>query len=228
MDERLTLISQMVKPCRYAADIGTDHGYLICALVGQGIAQRGIAADINPQPLEKAVRQIAACGLQEHIHTLCTDGLCGIGEQVDAVILAGMGGELIARILDDWRYSRRADVSFYLQPMTKAERLREYLYQAGFSIQQERCCVAAHRPYSVMEVIFTGQAKEATPLELWLGAIDPAAGAGEQAYCSRLRAKLERKQNGLQQAATPKAELDYWRTLCKELQERCNDTIQKV
>ena len=57
LDPRLALIYRMVPPCRLAADVGTDHGYLICALVESGKARRGIAADIAPLPLEKARRE---------------------------------------------------------------------------------------------------------------------------------------------------------------------------
>ena len=57
MDPRLALLCKMAPPCYKAADIGTDHGYLICALVENGKAKRGIAADLKPQPLEKARRE---------------------------------------------------------------------------------------------------------------------------------------------------------------------------
>lgn len=63
MDERLTLIYDMVPPCRLAADIGTDHGYLICALVESGRAERGIAVDISPPSLDKARKEAEARGL---------------------------------------------------------------------------------------------------------------------------------------------------------------------
>ena len=108
MDQRLTLIKEMARPCRCGADIGTDHGYLICSLVEEGIAQRGIAADINAMPLDKARQEVIRRGLEERIQLVLTDGLTGIDpEEVDEVFIAGMGGDLMAQILDRWPGSRR-------------------------------------------------------------------------------------------------------------------------
>ena len=103
MDQRLTLVKEMARPCRCGADIGTDHGYLICALVEENIAQTGIAADINPMPLDKARREVARRGLEGRVRLVLTDGLADISPQeVDQVFIAGMGGDLIAQILDRW------------------------------------------------------------------------------------------------------------------------------
>ena len=74
MDQRLTLVKEMARPCRCGADIGTDHGYLICSLVEEGIAQRGIAADINAMPLDKARQEVIRRGLEERIQLVLTDG----------------------------------------------------------------------------------------------------------------------------------------------------------
>lgn len=222
MDERLTLISSMVKPCQTAADIGADHGYLICSLVEQGGCVRGIAADINPKPLEKARRLIAARGLQDHVSCLCTDGLHGIDEQ-DAVIIAGMGGELIAEIIEGWEHRKNKLTRFYLQPMTKAERLRGWLYTNGYHIEAERCCVANLRPYSVIEAVYSGQSQVYAAADLYLGAIDHRAGEGEQLYCRRVRAGLKQRLEGLLKSSGKEQELEYVRLLLTETDRRISE-----
>ena len=75
LDPRLALIYQMVPPCRRAADVGTDHGYLICALVESGRAESGIAADIAPLPLDKARREAESRGLSHRVRLVLGDGL---------------------------------------------------------------------------------------------------------------------------------------------------------
>lgn len=220
MDERLTLLAQMVRRCQTVADIGTDHGYLVSQLVEQGTAAQGIAADINPQPLQKARSLVAARGLSAQIGCRCTDGLSGI-PPVDAVVIAGMGGELIARIIDSWQHSRTGSTRFYLQPMTKAERLRNWLWEQGFGTVAERCCVAASRAYSAMEVVYLGTKIDWQPVDLYLGAVDPAAGEAERRYCQKVRATLQRKRDGLAAAQLPDSqELGYYQRMLDEMDRR--------
>ncbi|MEG1942457.1 MAG: class I SAM-dependent methyltransferase [Angelakisella sp.] len=221
MDNRLKLIKDMVEPCDTAADIGTDHGFLICALVAEGRARRGIAADINPLPLESARQEIARQGLSGKITTVLTDGLEGITlGRGDAVVIAGMGGELIARIVEDWAQHKNTQIDYYLQPMTKPERLRKYLYGSGFNILSERCCIAAGRPYSVMHVRYDGKARALTPWQLYLGWIDPLAGEAEVAYCRKLRAKLSTIVHGIADSGGQSNELDLLRGLIAELERK--------
>lgn len=221
MDGRLRLIKDMVQPCNTAADIGTDHGYLICALVAEGRAKRGIAADINPLPLQKAAQEIETQGLSQKISTVLTNGLDGITlVGGDAVIIAGMGGELMARILEDWPLHKNAAIDYYLQPMTKPERLRKYLYGSGFNILTERCCIAAGRPYSVMHVRYDGLVRSLTPIKLYLGWIDPMAGEAEAAYCHKLCNKLSAMIYGMDCKAERRSETDTLRKLISEIERK--------
>ena len=139
LDPRLALIYQMVPPCRRAADVGTDHGYLICALVESGRAESGIAADIAPLPLDKARREAESRGLSHRVRLVLGDGLAGVGPgEADAVIIAGMGGETIAHILESWPHAKDPGITWLLQPMTKAERLRDWLWDQGFRSDERR------------------------------------------------------------------------------------------
>lgn len=221
MDQRLTLIQEMVRPCGTIADVGTDHGLLVCGLVSRGIAQRGIATDINPLPLEKARREIALQGLSDRIVTVLTDGLRGISLACnDGVVIAGMGGELIARILGDWWQCAAVSHDYYLQPMTKPERLRSYLYQSGFQILEEHCCIAGGRPYSVLHARFGGAPHLPSPTEQYLGRIDPGAGPAEAAYCHKLARQLEKRLDGIATNQAYRAEAAQLRQVVDEITRR--------
>lgn len=222
LDPRLSLLYRMAPICGTAADIGTDHGYLICALVESGKAQRGIAADIHPKPLEKARREAERRGLAGRMEFVLGDGLTGISpEGLEVVVIAGMGGETIAHILESWPHARRPEITWLLQPMTKAERLREWLWGQGFGITRESCCTAAGRVYSVMAVRYTGEEVPHREWERYLGAIDPGEDADALRYARGKAEELLRIAAGLERAGGPenRREGERLREVSREIQK---------
>lgn len=120
------------------ADIGTDHAYLPIELLRRGLARRAIACDINEGPIEAARRHIAEAGFSHVIDTLKTDGLCGVESYHPTdVLIFGMGGELIARILSDAPWVLEQRINLILQPMSKGEVLCRWLLENGFSVLHE-------------------------------------------------------------------------------------------
>ena len=220
LDNRLATLAAMVEPCALVADIGTDHGYLICHMVKNGICRHGIATDINQQPLDKARAEILRQGLADRIETRLTDGLTGIGPEVEAVAIAGMGGELIAQILAAWPHHNQPGKRYYLQPMTKAEKLRQYLYEAGFAIREERCCLAAGKAYTVLAAVYTGQKIDYTPVDLWLGGIHPGQSPEAGEYCKRLAGRLETQAQGMAAGRHDPAQLARLRQVIDEIDRR--------
>ena len=101
LSNRLGQIARMVQPGSVVADIGTDHGQLMVYLAQNGTIRRGYACDINEKPLNKARQIIADYGLEDRIECVLASGLDGLQPgSVDTVVIAGMGGDLTARILD--------------------------------------------------------------------------------------------------------------------------------
>ena len=169
IDRRLLAAASFVRRGAVFADIGTDHAYLPVFLVSSGIVERAFAADINRGPLDRADENIALSGLAGQIETRLTDGLCGLeGLSITDIAICGMGGELIARIINDAPWVRDENVRLILQPMTKAELLREYLTSQGFRMVDETL-VESDRVYQVICAEFCGEKEEYTPLELLLG-----------------------------------------------------------
>ena len=158
---RLMTAVPYVRAGRLTADIGTDHAYLPIYLCETGKltpvpARNGevlcaIAADINRGPVERADQHIAAAGLTRHIRTLLTDGLRGLDVyDPDDVVIFGMGGELIAAILAAAPWVCVPGKRVILQPMTHAEKLREYLLSAGFAIVGETLSREGDRIYQTI------------------------------------------------------------------------------
>ncbi len=150
-------------------DVGTDHAYLPIYLVGQGISSRALACDINRGPIESAQRNIAAAHLTKKIDTLCTDGLHGAEHfDPDNVLIFGMGGELIIRILTEVPWVKDSNIGLVLQPMTRAHLLRRWLLENGFEIVGETI-THEDRYYQTIAARYCGKVEEYTEEELLLG-----------------------------------------------------------
>ena len=174
LDGRLSCIAGLVPPCSVAADVGTDHGFLIAHLVETGRVERGIAIDVNAAPLEKARRLLALRGLEDRVETRLADGLQGVSpDGLGAVIIARMGGELIWEIIRRWPHAATPGIAWVLQPMTKIQRLRRSLWDGGFAIREERCCNVAGKSYSVLLATFAGAPQLYEPWQAYLGAVTP-------------------------------------------------------
>lgn len=158
---RLMTAVSYVRSGHLLADVGTDHAYLPIYLCEAGIltpatAKNGetlcaIASDINKGPVERADLHIAASGLTRRIRTIRTDGLRGLDEyDPDDIAIFGMGGELIAAILEAAPWACRAGKRLILQPMTHAEKLRAYLLSAGYDIVGETLSREGDRIYQTI------------------------------------------------------------------------------
>lgn len=152
------------------ADVGTDHAYLPIAALQRGLATFSVATDIHKGPAEVAAAHLSANGIgPDRAAVLLTDGLHGAEcYHPTDVCIFGMGGEMIARIIDEAPWVRDHTVRLILQPMTKQEILREYLAQNGFKIVCERL-VKTDRIYTLLCASFDGQARTLTPPEFLIG-----------------------------------------------------------
>lgn len=168
-DARLQSAIPYIKKGGIVADIGTDHAYLPIHLVQQGYVRRAVAADINLGPILSARANIEAAGLSALIDTVQTDGLLGIEQyHPDDVLIFGMGGELIARILQDAPWVRNERIGLVLQPMSRATVLRDWLGRNGFSIVGESL-TDPHKYYQTIYARFDGVETQYTEEELLLG-----------------------------------------------------------
>lgn len=135
---RLTAVRNAVRRGSVAADVGTDHAHLPIALCLAEICPRVIASDVRDGPIASARENICRYGLQDRITVVKTDGLHGIEQyDPDDILISGMGGELIVRILSEASFTRQLGKRLILQPQTHAELVRAYLFENGFRILAE-------------------------------------------------------------------------------------------
>ena len=163
LTRRLNAAFDLVREGRIVADIGTDHAYLPIALVSSGKCKKAFASDIGKGPLERALQNILEAGLEGVIETVLTDGVAYFDGIADEVVIAGMGGELIYRIISDAPFLKNQDVHMVLQPMTKVAFLRQALAGDGFRIDRERLVKEDGKIYTVLSVNFDGVKRELSP-----------------------------------------------------------------
>ena len=124
---RLFEVAQMIGSCRLLADVGTDHAHLPVFMIQNGQCSRAFACDVNEGPLLRAKSAVEKYGLSDCIDLIRSDGLHVVPEEYDALVIAGMGGDLISRIL--YEHPPICAEKLILQPMTKPEVLRRFLFR---------------------------------------------------------------------------------------------------
>lgn len=170
INDRLMSAVPFVRECSSFADIGTDHAYLPIYLMNEGKISSAIAADINRGPLDKAQENIEKYGYAERIKTVLCDGLTKIdSNEADDIAIFGMGGELIVKIIDEAPWLRNAQKRLILQPMTHAEKLREYLAQNGFKIIGDDISLDRGKIYQTICAEFDGESRSFDLLTLHFG-----------------------------------------------------------
>lgn len=154
LSKRLYAVTGLVTEGASVADIGTDHGYVPIYLVERGIASKVIAMDVNQGPLNRARMHIVGHGLGDRIETRLSDGLARIcpGE-VDTVIVSGMGGPLTIRILQEGKEVAEQLNALILQPQSEICRVRRFLTENGYRIEQEDMVLEDGKYYPVMRVV---------------------------------------------------------------------------
>ena len=207
LPKRLMACAALVRRGAKVCDVGTDHALLPCYLAKEGISPAVIASDVNEKPLLGAARTILQEGCTQTVTTRLSDGLAAISpEEADDVIVAGMGGELIARIVLSADWCRNEQKRFILQPMTQAPILRTALCAAGFSLLDETTVEENGHFYTILWVQYTGNCEELTTLQSWAGAHAAHPTGESAAYLRHQQQRVQKIAEGMAKAAHPKTQ----------------------
>ena len=153
LSKRLDAVAKLAGRCHCVADIGTDHGYIPIYMVRQELAQSAIAMDVNKGPLKRAQQNVQAYQMEEKITTRLSDGVKQLKKgEADCVIIAGMGGLLTIRILEDGAEVLECTKTLVLQPQSEIGQVRDYLQQNGYCITAENMVLDEGKYYPMMQV----------------------------------------------------------------------------
>lgn len=152
LSNRLKIVADMVTKGNSVADIGTDHGYVPIYLIKNGVCPKAYAMDINEGPIRSAQKNVRAEGLEDKICVIQSDGMEKMtSSMADSVIIAGMGGELIIRILKDSKVNNTVK-EFILSPHRDIDLVRKYVLENNWHIEEEKMLKDAGKFYTVMKV----------------------------------------------------------------------------
>lgn len=151
LSNRLLEIVKFVTKDSIVADIGTDHGYIPVYLIQNNISKEVIASDISSGSLNKTIEYVNYLDLNDKIDTRLGNGLDVLkSNEVDTLIIAGMGGILISKILENNKEVSSTIDNFIFQPMVASKELRQYLVDNGYIIVDEALAKEAKKFYEII------------------------------------------------------------------------------
>lgn len=138
LSKRLQAVADLVSKGTRVCDVGTDHAYIPIYLIQTGRMEQALAMDVNEGPLLRAKEHVAEQGLSEYIVLRRSDGLTAMGQEAcDSVVIAGMGGGLMMRILSEGADKLASVKELILQPQSDIELVRRYVKEHGFTIDRQ-------------------------------------------------------------------------------------------
>lgn len=165
ISRRLKLISDLVKDVDSVVDVGTDHGYVVIDLLKGGRVKKAIASDINKGPVDRARKNVADHNLSHKIECRLGGGLTTVKPgEVEAAVIAGMGGNLIRDILlESEEVFKKLDYVI-VQPVQNPEVLREYVYKLGWNLEDEWIIFDEDKYYEIFKVSYGNEPKTVEPI----------------------------------------------------------------
>lgn len=168
LSKRLTTIASFLPQGAYFADIGSDHAYLPCYVCLHDQKARAIAGEVNMGPYTSACKTVEAYQLNDRIKVRLGDGLKVIAdEEVSQIIIAGMGGSLISKILKDGSQYVNGVERIITQPNIGEKNVRSWLLDNHFSLKVETIVEENEHFYEVIvadkgenDILYTEQDKE--------------------------------------------------------------------
>lgn len=138
ISKRLETIARYCPQGARVADIGSDHALLASYLLLQGMASHVVAGELNEGPYQAALRQIHTLQIQDRVSVRKGDGLAVLSPgEVDVVCMAGMGGQLIASILEAGIDKLEGVKRLVLQPNVGEEVVRRWFLDHGWLLMAE-------------------------------------------------------------------------------------------
>ena len=161
LSKRLETVASMVTKGNRAADVGCDHGFVPIFLVESGISPLAVAADVRPGPLSRANEHIKEHRLEEKIQTRLSDGLANIKPgEADSLIMSGIGGILMMRLLQDEEQTAKSFKELILSPQSELFDVRRYLVSNGYLIEYEHMLCDEGKYYFIFHVLVKKDERE--------------------------------------------------------------------
>lgn len=238
LSKRLAAVASCVQPGERLVDIGSDHAYLPCALVEQGVVPYAIAGEVAKGPLSRAKKEVQKRHLEDQIDVRLGNGLriLHVDDHVTTATICGMGGELIGEILEDAKQTEAFHHLHHLilQPNVKEHHVRRWLDRNGFAIVDEKLVLENTKYYEL--ICATREAGKTKPVyseqDYMFGV--HVARRHPQLFIAKWQEQLHKKQHVLQSIQAVDGydqeksnELQQELTHIKERVDRCRTLLDK-
>ena len=224
LDNRLQTIYDMVRNNSKIIDVGADHGYLISKLIIDKKCPIGKCIDISLKCLKKAEKLAKYYNLEDKIKFSLSDGLSDVDEnEVDDIVISGMGSELIIKIINDCKWLKKISNKYLiLQPMIKPWLLREYLYNNGFKIINEKAVISNGKFYIIIKALFCGEYKKYKNIDIFIGSLLNQPDDDNIKYLKFLSKKFNKISDKILSGSKNLKRYNYY----KEISEQINNLIK--
>lgn len=223
LSKRLLKVAELVPPCKVFLDVGTDHAYLPVYLLKNNICKKAIASDLRKGPLDSAAKTLENFGVLDFAELRLGSGFEAVEpKEVDAAVVAGMGGILISELIKASEPVVRQLKTLVLQPMTAVYELRKFLYENNFSIEKEFLAKEDEKLYHIMSVI-PEKSVTLSEAELFMGThlLEKSCPLCRE-YINKQIKKLKKQLDGLKKAKEP----DF--LLIKEREKLLSDILERT
>ena len=172
VSKRLQAIAEMVSTGGCVADVGCDHAYTSIYMIEKKLASRVIAMDVKTGPLERAKAHVREYHQQDVIDVRLSDGLAALSPgEVDTILISGMGGALMARLLSDYPNITQSVKELVLQPQSELPKFRQHIHKLGFYLDDEEMIVDEGKIYTIIRAKFGHEQTPYTNEEYLFGRI---------------------------------------------------------
>ncbi len=244
LSRRLAALAGLVKQGARFADIGTDHALLPVHLALSGTIVYGVAGDVNAGPAEAARRQVRAAGVSDIVSVRHGDGLSVLArDEVDTVCIAGMGGSLMVRLLEEAGEALSGVTTLILSPHVAEDQVRRWLEANRYVLELERLIEedgeiytllraeravsaeeSAARHTSLYDTSLLGAGCRAVPTGLLYEMGPLLLRSPDEAFMAKWRGELAKRAriaHGMKQseAADTRAKLEAWTRTTNDIEE---------
>lgn len=154
LSKRLKTLADFVTKGSVVADIGCDHAHIPIYLIQNNISDKVIAMDINIGPLNRALENVKYYGYENKIELRLSDGAKELKPlEADTILIAGMGGILMTKILNDSQEVIIKSKELLLQPQSDLAFVRKSIRQLGFFISKEEMIIEDNKYYFIIKAL---------------------------------------------------------------------------
>ncbi|MET3557359.1 tRNA (adenine22-N1)-methyltransferase [Streptococcus rupicaprae] len=152
LSRRLRQVAGFVPQGARLLDVGSDHAYLPLYLLEQGAISHAIAGEVVDGPYQSALKNAQNSPFTAQLEVRLADGLAAFApaDAIDTITICGMGGRLIASILDNGRAKLEGVTRLVLQPNNREDELRNWLSRAGYAILVEEILEEQGKIYEII------------------------------------------------------------------------------